>query len=152
MKKRLIALLLVLVLAACVFPVSAFADGGGGISLYSIDDRSNNGYYNIYILNQDYLVPSNTVLSNDGGTTWRRATEIAQLKLTEFSVDFNVSLVHPGSVDGYFGNGTASAVSSFQSWWNNSLRFSYGEGTIGVDSIIGGETWSAFSYYIHLNA
>lgn len=151
MKKRLIALLLVLLMTACILPADAFAAAPPEISPYSIRDKAFNGLYHIMIRNVEYTVPSGTLLANDGGTVYNEYTRTAQRKLIEASEFSGQVALDPGSPDGYFGNNTAFAVEAFQRYWNSDIRFIYLEGTIGVDGMIGGETWSAFVYYYVLS-
>ena len=151
MNKRLIALLLVLLMTVCLLPANAFAAVPPEISTYSIRDRAVNGLYHIMIRNVEYTVPSGTLLANDGGAVYNEYTRTAQRKLIEVSESSGQAAIDPGSPDGYFGNNTAFAAEAFQRYWNSDIRFIYSEGSIGVDGMIGGETWSAFAYYYVLS-
>lgn len=148
MKKKLIALLLLLVMAVCIFPASAFAVSPCSVT-GSIDDRSAaDGFFYLMIYNKEYKIQKGTLLYNDGGEAYKTENKTAQLKLTELSIDFDENDINPGGVDGYFGDGTESATKAFQKYWNNDLAYWYAAGTVDVDGLIGNETWSAFTYHV----
>lgn len=148
MKKKLVALLLVLTMVLCVFPASAFA-APASTNATIVDKAWSDGKYHMIIYHVEYTVPKGIVLQNDGGSVYRSHTKTAQLKLTEISDDFKQNDIDPQGRDGYFGKNTESAVWAFQNYWNDSMAYWYAAGTVDVDGIIGGQTWSAFSYYMH---
>ena len=150
MKKRFVALFLVLVMAVCIFPASAFAAPASTTSGTIKDMSWSDGYFHLLIYNKEHTIWKETLLYNDGGVTYRSANKTAQLKLTEFSVDYGMNNINPGGTDGYFGDKTESATEAFQDYWNTDIAYWFSAGTVGVDGLIGKETWSAFSYYVHL--
>lgn len=144
MKKKLVALLLVLTMAICIFPASAFAEDenvGPIIPQYLDPD----GYYHIYIKLDLYKVPQGTVLSY--GSKYGHVYT-AQMKLNEVSVKGNASC-SVGTVDGDFGSKTRTGTYAFQNWFNR-VHDSYGVSSIDVDGIIGNQTWNAFSKLMYL--
>lgn len=136
--KKILVLLLVLVIATSIFPISAFATGTpDSVAPQYIDPE---GYYHIYIIYDLYKVPQGTILSY--GSTGQYVNT-AQMKLNEVALQSSVGC-SVGAVDGDFGNNTRNGVYAFQRWFNSNCIY-YGEGAIDVDGIIGNQTWNAFS-------
>lgn len=126
MKKKLVALLLVLTMALCLFPASAFAIdpnvAPSGLQPYETWFRSK---YDTY-----YIVNKNTNVSQ--GAKWGYVTCIQDLLNKFYSCTGN-SAYYVGSVDGDFGEKTHSAVLTFQA--NMGLT---------CDGIVGPGTWGTF--------
>lgn len=145
MKKKLVALLLVLTMVVCILPASAFAEDENVepiIPQYLDPD----GYYHIYIIYDLYKVPQGTVLSY--GSKYGHVYT-AQMKLNEVSVkEINLNC-DVGTVDGDFGSKTRTGTYAFQRWFNT-VRSTYGVATIDVDGVIGNQTWNAFSKLMYL--
>jgi len=108
MKKKLVAVFLVLVMAVCVFPVSAFAIGS------PVPPPSNLGsnetfFYNAY--GQYYYVNKNTTVSY--GAVWGYVTCIQDLMNRFYECTGNTAY-YVGTVDSDFGTKTKNAVLTFQ--------------------------------------
>lgn len=131
-------MLLVLAMAAGVFPMSAFAakPADSGIMPYYEDDN----YFYIIIALNEYKVPKGTVLSYGSKGQY---VNTAQMKLNEVSMKTNANC-SVGTVDGDFGVNTQNGTYAFQRWFNEH-RQDYGVSMIDVDGIIGSQTWRAFS-------
>ncbi|MEA5152273.1 MAG: peptidoglycan-binding domain-containing protein [Oscillospiraceae bacterium] len=127
MKKRLIALLLVLVLAACVFPVSAFA--ATPVAAPSGLQYNETFFYNMYSLY--YIVNKNTNVSQ--GAVWGHVACIQSLMNRFYECTGNTAY-YVGTVDSDFGPATNSAVTTFQA--NMGLT---------ADGIVGWNTWTTFN-------
>ena len=125
--KKLLAILLVLSLAMCIFPASAFADSpqlnqfaaASGI-IYNFRDRNGN----IYPVNSDTLV---TTGSSHTGYIIVIQEVLHRLYSATGNPNFN-----PNGIDGIFGSGTRSAVICFQVQYI---------GVSGADGVVGPDTW-----------
>lgn len=127
MKKRLISALLVLVLAICVLPVSAFADQPLMNSAYS----SQSGYHDIPYGGSHHYVPYGTVISQTYNST-HYTVLYAQDALCIYSEYYNYTNMNPVYHDCIFGPKTDSAVRAFQSHCG-----------LSVDGCVGDNTWNA---------
>lgn len=144
MKRKIIAILLVLTMAVCAFPMSAFAADNDESAAPRYIASSND--YCIYIALEPYTVPYGTVLSygSKGGHVYT-----AQMKLNEVSMKEKNASISVGTVDGDFGNNTRNGTYAFQRWFNT-VNSVYGMSEIGVDGVIGNQTWTAFSKLMYL--
>ena len=140
-KKKLIAILLVLALAVCALPISAFADWEPNYPV----DRNNDGNWIIRVRGVVYNVDYNTVL-RQGNTTYSRDVYVAQIALNRINSLYSTANCGAGGADGYFGNNTYTGVKAFQTFWNNTKGSSLYY-MIGVDGVIGNCTWACISYY-----
>lgn len=126
MKKRLISALLVLVIAICMFPVSAFAINPNtppsGLGSNETWFRTANDQY--YIVNKNTLVKQ--------GDKWGHVACIQSLMNKFYGCTGN-SYYYVGSIDSDFGPKTHTAVRTFQA--NMGLT---------ADGIVGPQTWSTF--------
>lgn len=137
MKKRLIAILIVLTMAVCVFPVCASADNN---SVTENKPVIENGNYVIPINGARYEVPVGTVLARGSSG---ESVRIAQMKLNELDVGLHAGC-NAGTADGDFGKKTEDAVWAFQSWFCDHVSI-WNADKIGIDGIIGKETWAVFT-------
>lgn len=137
MKKKLIAILLVMTMAVCVLPVSAFAEDVNYVleseaksvapALYLFYDHNGN-YYEVY---------SSVTISKTQNTGYTGYICVIQEVLTRL-YNKNPSLYsnfNPQGIDGTFGNNTRLAVVCFQV-----SRIGANAG----DGVVGSTTW----YYI----
>lgn len=138
--KKLIAILLVLTMAVCALPMSAFADYDTDIDSEIDVDYEDNYYFYIMIYGKEHKVSKGTVISY--GSTGEDV-RTAQKKLNEVS-DKGGGGWSFLSTDADFGPSTQNATFAFQGWFNG-VRHTYGMAEIGVDGIIGTQTWRAFS-------
>lgn len=135
--KKLIAILLVMTMAVCALPMSAFADyDAEPIEPQYIEG----GNYHICIKGAEKLVPVGTVISYGSKGTY---VTTAQMKLNEVDEKEHAGC-SAGAVDGDFGVNTQNATFTFQGWFNG-VRHTFGEAAISADGIIGNQTWNAFS-------
>lgn len=128
MKKRAISILLALVMAVCVFPVSAFAVGtpvSPPSNLQSYETFFYNKYGNYYYVNK------NTNVSY--GAVWGYVTCIQDLMNRFYECTGNTAY-YVGKVDSDFGTKTKNAVMTFQA----------NQG-IAADGIVGPGTWTVFN-------
>ena len=65
------------------------------------------------------------------------------MKLNELDSDLRIGC-NAGTADNIFGRKTEAAVWSFQSWFCDNRSIFNGD-PIGIDGIVGEETWSVFS-------
>lgn len=145
MKKRLIAMLIVLAMAICVFPVCAFAapvgNSGGGISPLGWGDEK---YWHIYIDGAEKRVPIDNVIGpgsvdaigEEGPVT------IAQKALNCINENNSLADCNAGIADGIYGNGTTNAVKHFQTYVN---RYQPAMDILVVDGWIGSATWKCIT-------
>lgn len=128
MKKKMLALFLVLAMALCLFPASAFAAGT------PVDPPPNLGtnqtfFYNKY--GNYYIVNKNTLVSY--GSKWGYVTCVQDLMNRFYECTGNEAY-YVGEVDSDFGTKTRSAVMTFQA----------NQG-ISCDGIVGPGTWTVFN-------
>lgn len=130
------AIILVLSLAMCIFPASAFADSpqldqfaaASGI-IYNFRDRNGN----IYPVNSDTLV---TTGSSHTGYIIVIQEVLHRLYSATGNPNFN-----PNGIDGIFGSGTRSAVVCFQVQYL---------GANEADGVVGSKTWRQL-YTVYTN-
>lgn len=136
MKKRLVALLLILALVICVFSVSAFAYEGASSGASPRGGWTDADGYVFCILGTEYRIPYGTVCSQTyNNTVWKYVYPV-QYILTDFAEYHNNPSYDPQGRDGIFGANTASAVRYFQ-----------GRRGIQVDGCVGDQTWTAFTQH-----
>ena len=121
MKKKLVAVFLGLVMAVCIFPVSAFADAG--YSSVSFTGVSGTYYYVSY---------SNTAT----WVGWRYATSGNPVKMVQAYLYMDGQLGGREEIDSYFGNKTETAIRGYQ----------YNHG-MSQDGVVGTDTWRDMAYY-----
>lgn len=138
--KKLIAILLVLTMAVCALPMSAFADYDTKVDSEIETRHEDATHFFIMISGNPYSVKKGTVISNGSRG---REVGVAQMKLNEVS-DKGGGGWAAISADEVFGPNTQNATYAFQGWFNG-VRHTYGAAAIGVDGIIGDQTWRAFS-------
>lgn len=133
MKKRIVAILLVLAMAVCAFPVCAFADNPqvqsattAAVSKPAQDlwFKDHNG--------ADYYVYSGTIISTTQNTSYKGYILVIQDVLYELSKELPNVNFNPQGVDGIFGQNTRSAVVCFQVAYI---------GANEADGVVGPTTW-----------
>lgn len=140
MKKRLIAMLLVLIMAMCIFPISAFADS----LVYSDTPISRSGWtaddgYKFRIGNEIRTIPYGEVCSQTYNNTVYNYVHTVQYILFDFAEYYENNNYNPNGttgssyLDGLFGSMTASAV-----------RYYQGRKGLSVDGAVGDQTWQSF--------
>lgn len=126
MKKRLVAMLLVLVMAVCAFPVCAFAETSkipapkSSGTPYTFRDANGNNY-TIYTI-------TDCVTTGSKG----KAVRLVQSLMNQFYYHTANTNYYVGSIDGDFGPNTFHAVTTFQA----------NMGLSPIDGIVGGGTWA----------
>lgn len=141
MKKKLVALLLVLALAVCIFPASAFALTSDGYP--SGSHRNSSGNWIVYVWGTQYYVDYGTVVKQ-GNTSYSRNVFVAQIGVGKVNIDHPEANCSVGDADGIFGSNTYKGVKNFQSFWNNNWGYS-SYYAIDVDGIVGNCTWACIS-------
>ncbi len=129
MKKKLVALLLVLTMALCLFPASAFADNG------TISPASTTVASTIYFRDANhklYPVKTATLVSSTTNSTYTGYVIVIQEVLYRLYLSTGNTNFNPQGVDGVFGNNTRLAVVSFQVAY---LGANEGDG------VVGSKTW-----------
>lgn len=129
MKKRIIAVLLVLTMAICAFPASAFADNAS-ISPMSVTSTINFKDHN----GKSYPVETSTIVSTTTNSSYTGYVIVIQEVLYRYYLRTGNSNFNPQGVDGSFGTKTRLAVVSFQ------------VATLGAneaDGVVGPKTWEA---------
>lgn len=111
--KKLLAMLLVLVMAICVFPASAFAD---------IDDitfqGSSGSLYHVAVADESYWVG------------WRFLTSGNPVRMAQAYLYMDGQYNSREEIDGFFGNKTETAIRGYQ--YNHGLS---------QDGVVGENTW-----------
>lgn len=142
MKKRIIAMLLLILVTVASFPVSAHADYDY-YNYPSGSHRNNDGNWVIYVNGVTYNVTYGTVISQ-GNTSYSHPVDVAQMALNKINTVYSSANCYTGSPDGIFGSNTYNGVRNFQTFWNN-YNASYYSYYIGVDGIVGNCTWACIS-------
>ena len=131
MKKKIVAMLLVMVIAVCMLPTYAFADFEGQGTATTM---SANFTYTFYDWDEHvYIdVPSTVVCSR----TYNRVspyTKAAQCALYAISEDWMNDSMNPGYPDGIYGDNTYNAVYNYQynKYMNGALDVGYVDGDTG---------------------
>ncbi len=121
MKKRLVAMLLALVMAVCVFPVCAFADANE----YRVEFTASSGkrYYVAYT-NQSTWVG------------WRFATSGDPVEMAQAYLYMDGQLSSRDDIDSLFGPNTETAIRGYQ--YNHGMT---------EDGVVGTDTWRNMAYY-----
>lgn len=140
MKKRLLAILMVLTLVVCVFQVNAFALTDG---YTDASKRNDDGNWVIKVNGVTYNVTYGTVI-RQGNTTYNRDVYVAQIALNKINYLYSGAGCSVGSADGIFGSGTYTGVVAFQKYWNHKWGYS-SYYAIDTDGIIGNCTWACIS-------
>lgn len=135
MKKRIVAILLVLAMAVCAFPVCAFADNpqvqSATTATLSIPAQT----LRFKDCNGDiYRVESGTLVSQ--GSSHVGYILVIQEVLHRLYLHTGNNNFNPNGVDGIFGNGTRSAVVCFQVAYISAND---------ADGVVGPTTW----WYLH---
>lgn len=120
MKKRLVAMLLVLVMAVCAFPVYAFAAAGYN----SVEFTGSSGTYY-------YVSYSNTAT----WVGWRYKTDGKPVSMVQAYLYMDGQLSSRNDIDSYFGNVTETAIRGYQ----------YNHG-MSQDGVVGTNTWRDMAY------
>lgn len=120
MKKRLVAMLLVLVMAVCAFPVCAFAAAGYN----SVEFTGSSGTYY-------YVSYSNTAT----WVGWRYKTDGKPVSMVQAYLYMDGQLSSRNDIDSYFGNVTETAIRGYQ----------YNHG-MSQDGVVGTNTWRDMAY------
>lgn len=142
MKKKLVALLLVLALAVCIFPASAFALTSDGYPNNS--RRNSSGNWHIIVNSYSLYVNYGTVIRK-GNTSYDQNVYAAQAALNWIDMNPRAGC-GIGAQDGLFGTDTYNGVVAFQKFWNNNNAYSEGY-YIDVDGIVGNCTWSCLTVH-----
>lgn len=112
MKKKLISVLLVLIMVACVFPTYAFADFG---EFNTVSPMASNTIYSFYdwVAGTNIQVPSTEVCSKTHNrvSSYSKAVQCA---LYIISDDWQITSMNPGYPDGIYGDNTYNAVYNYQ--------------------------------------
>lgn len=128
--KKIIALLLILVMAICVFPVSAFAEAESPFGLNTnVEDLPRMLWFK-YSDGTVYTVDSNILVSQGSGYTGY--VIVIQEVLDRLCRYTGYNNINPNGIDGVFGNGTRLAVVSFQVAYI---------GAQAGDGVVGPTTW-----------
>lgn len=121
MKKKFIAILLVLVMAVCAFPVCAFADA----NYYSVDFTGSSGkYYSVVYSDQSKWVG------------WRFATDGKPVSMVQAYLYMDGQLSSRDDIDSFFGPNTETAIRGYQ--YNHGMT---------EDGVVGTDTWRNMAYY-----
>lgn len=148
MKKKIISLLLILALAVCIFPASAFALTNVDESIASTAFRStaSDGYC-IWVGDSKFIVPYGTVISEGSRGD---AVYVAQRKFNEMfekEGKYGYTGFDVGYPDSIFGERTKIGAITFQTWYNVN---SYDGVTLTVDGIIGPMSWKCMAHIMYL--
>lgn len=135
MKRKIIAILLVLTMAVCAFPMSAFAASESAVT-YSA--KVNYGWFgaNEYffnILGTIYRIPHGTVCSQTYNNTVYNYVYPVQYILSDFADYYSNNGYNPYGIDGIFGGNTRNAVMYYQ-----------GRKGLQTDGDVGDQTWTSF--------
>lgn len=121
MKKKLVAILLVLIMTVCVFPVCAFADAG--YSSVSFTGSSGAYYYVSYSDTSTWV-------------GWRYSTAGKPVSMVQAYLYMDGQLSSRSDIDSYFGNITETAIRGYQ--YNHGMT---------EDGVVGTDTWRNMAYY-----
>lgn len=133
MKKRLVALLLVLTLVVCAFPISAFAAATTrAVGMFGTRDKPANGsnsdtnWYYSYYTNTAYWVG------------WRYSTAGKPVYMIQAYLFADGEFSTLLDIDGYFGNNTETKIRAYQ--------YKYRNDGLSEDGVAGGDTWKHMAY------
>ncbi len=132
MKKRIIAVFLVLTMAICAFPASAFADNASGQTASPMTVASTKEFYDH--LGNSYFVNTSTIISTTTNSSYTGYVIVIQEVLQRLYLYTGNSNYNPQGVDGVFGNNTRLAVVCFQVAML---------GQSEADGVVGPKTWEA---------
>lgn len=121
MKKKLVALLLVLTMALCIFPASAFA---AATDKYVSFTASSGTYYYAKYSDTSYWVG------------WHYATSGKPVSMVQAYLYMDGQLSSRSDIDSYFGNITETAIRGYQ--YNHGMT---------EDGVVGSDTWKNMAYY-----
>lgn len=141
MKRKLLIILIVMLVLTMILPTMAFAD-----SKSSRIGNIVNGQHQIILNGYARYVPVGTQVGlgyNDANTGHIYA-RIAQMSLNYVRNNFNGLYYNILAEDGIYGNGSYSAASAFQQWWNDNRAW-YDNSIISVDGVCGDQSWARFS-------
>lgn len=126
MKKKIIAMFLVLVMAVCIFPVSAFADDSNfdEVGFYGTKSGRPGTYYYSYFTNKSYWVG------------WNFSTSGNSVKMVQAYLYMDGQFNSLSAIDGFFGNNTETAIRGYQ--YNHNLS---------QDGVVGTSSWRDMGYY-----
>ena len=133
MKKRIVALLLVLTMVVCAFPISAFAPvTENSVGMYGTRDKptsgnntSSNWYYSYYT-NTAYWVG------------WHFKTAGKPVYMVQAYLVADGEFNSLSDIDGYFGNNTETQIRAYQ--------YKYRNDGLSDDGVVGGDTWKHMAY------
>lgn len=146
MKKKIMVVLAILVLATCILSTSAFAAPNADANINTTDSVSETIY--IFIGEMPYEVNKNVIVGYNN-TVSGYYVKVLQMALV--AVDHQNSDVscHPGEVDSLFGANTYNATKAYKQY-NNRLSLLYsGINRIDVDGYCGPATWTSLSLVCH---
>ena len=133
MKKRIVALLLVLTLVVCAFPISAFATATTrAVGMFGTRDKPANGsnsdtnWYYSYYTNTAYWVG------------WRYSTAGKPVYMIQAYLFADGEFSALSDIDGYFGNNTETKIRAYQ--------YKYRNDGLSEDGVAGGDTWKHMAY------
>lgn len=133
MKKRIVALLLVLTMVVCAFPISAFAAvTENSVGMYGTRDKPASGYntssnwYYSYYTNTAYWVG------------WRFKTAGKPVYMVQAYLFADGEFNSLSDIDGYFGNNTETQIRAYQ--------YKYRNDGLSDDGVVGGDTWKHMAY------
>lgn len=112
MKKKLVSVLLVLIMVACLFPAYAFADFGGPDTATTMSANLTYSFYD-WDANVNISVPSTAICSKTQNRI-SSYTKAAQCALYDISDDWQITSMNPGYPDGIYGDNTWNAVYNYQ--------------------------------------
>ena len=128
MKKRIIAVILVLAMAICAFPASAFADNASVSPMSVTEEIEFLDHYK-----NPYPVETSTIVSTTTNSSYTGYVIVIQEVLYRYYLYTGNDNFNPQGVDGIFGNNTKLALVSFQ------------VATMGAseaDGVVGPKTWA----------
>lgn len=121
MKRKLVALFLVLAMAVCIFPASAFA--AAEYNSVSFTGSSGTYYYVSY-------TNTNTWVG------WRFSTAGKPVSMVQAYLYMDGQLNSRNDIDSYFGDITETAIRGYQ--YNHGMT---------EDGVVGTDTWRNMAYY-----
>ena len=143
MKKRIIAMVLSLMLAISIFPISASADNNGSSSTPSTRSGVFSDHYEIDINGTPYSVYFNSPYFVLVEGSQNEYVPIAQRALLNAKTLYGINFESWPPITNYFGQKSSTATTAFQQWWNDHRSYFYGD-PIYVDGKVGDQTWRRF--------
>lgn len=143
MKKRIIAMVLSLMLAISIFPISASADNNGSSSTPSTRSGVFSDHYEIDINGTPYSVYFDSPYFLLVYGSQNEYVPIAQRALLNAKALHGIDFVSWSPITNYFGDKSSAATLEFQKWWNANYTYFYGD-PIYEDGKVGDQTWRRF--------